>query len=582
MFIFSRVGCDAAVTQCLSPNVRLTTPEERDDDLRVRRDQLPAPARGGPARPRLPRLPRRAHPWRRRAPRRDAAGVQAVRRAALRPGPLQGRLRHRDARARHQHAGPHRRHREAHQVERRDPRRHHAGGVHPADRPRRPSRPRRRGARRRAVAAGDEPPRAGRSRLDPHLSAPVVASGRRTTWRSTSCTSSAASGRASCWSSRSRSSRPTRPWSGWPGSCARARTRWPATPRPRPATSATSWSTPAAPADLRRSRRAPRGSGAPTAATRRSSRSRALKPGDVIMVPAGKFSGYAVVIDPGQSRRRTAALRRHRRAAGPPAGADRLPDARRGGGAAEGPQDLQRPQPADAARPGLRAAHRAPTTSRRRPRAGTGAGVPAPRATTEIDEPAPRDEGRTRATQCPEREDHARWAERWFKLDRDATTLRRRIEQRTNTVARQFDRVCEVLTALDYLDGDTVTERGGHLRRLYSDMDLVAAESLRQGLWDGLTASELASALSVLVFEARRPDDASSPRLPGGPVREVVGRDGHACGASSTRSSASTSSTSCASPTSGSPGRPTAGPRATSSTTCSPSPTSRPVTSCAG
>ena len=28
--------------------------------------------------------------------------------------------------------------------------------------------------------------------------------------------------------------------------------------------------------------------------------------------------------------------------------------------------------------------------------------------------------------------------------------------------------------------------------------------------------------LSVLVFEARRPDDASSPRLPGGPVREVV------------------------------------------------------------
>ena len=30
VFIFSRVGCDAAVTQCLSANVRLTTPEERD------------------------------------------------------------------------------------------------------------------------------------------------------------------------------------------------------------------------------------------------------------------------------------------------------------------------------------------------------------------------------------------------------------------------------------------------------------------------------------------------------------------------------------------------------------------------
>ncbi len=124
--------------------------------------------------------------------------------------------------------------------------------------------------------------------------------------------------------------------------------------------------------------------------------------------------------------------------------------------------------------------------------------------------------------QCPDREDHARWAERWFKLERDATTLRSRIERRTNTVARQFDRVCDVLTALDYLDGDSVTDRGAHLRRLYTDMDLVAAESLRQGLWDGLGPSELASVLSVLVFEARRPDDASSPRIPGSPVREVV------------------------------------------------------------
>ncbi len=34
---------------------------------------------------------------------------------------------------------------------------------------------------------------------------------------------------------------------------------------------------------------------------------------------------------------------------------------------------------------------------------------------------------------------------------------------------------------------------------------------------------ELAAALSVLVFEARRPDDASSPRVPGGTVRDVIG-----------------------------------------------------------
>jgi len=132
---------------------------------------------------------------------------------------------------------------------------------------------------------------------------------------------------------------------------------------------------------------------------------------------------------------------------------------------------------------------------------------------------------------CPDREDHDRWAQRWFKLERDAATLRRRVETRTNTVARQFDRVCEVLTALGYLEetgpagrgGDTrVTDQGRHLMRLYSELDLVAAESLRIGLWEELSVPELAAALSVLVFEARRPDDASPPRVPGGRVRDVI------------------------------------------------------------
>jgi ATP-dependent RNA helicase HelY len=124
---------------------------------------------------------------------------------------------------------------------------------------------------------------------------------------------------------------------------------------------------------------------------------------------------------------------------------------------------------------------------------------------------------------CSDREDHARWAERYHKLDRDTRTLKRRIEQRTNTIARQFDRVCEVLTALGYLENDEVTPTGSRLMRIYTDMDLVAAEAMRNGLWDGLSPSELAAALSALVFETRRPDDAVAPRLPGGRVREVLG-----------------------------------------------------------
>ena len=78
-----------------------------------------------------------------------AARLQGGRRGAVRPRAGQGRVRHRDARARHQHAGPLRGAREAGEVQRRGARRPHAGGVHPAHRPGRPPRHRRRGPRGR-------------------------------------------------------------------------------------------------------------------------------------------------------------------------------------------------------------------------------------------------------------------------------------------------------------------------------------------------------------------------------------------------------------------------------------------------
>ncbi len=69
-FIFSRVGCDAAVDQCLAAGLRLTSNEER---LRIRgivERALRRPAGGGPRRPRLPRLARRSRTRVRRPPRR--------------------------------------------------------------------------------------------------------------------------------------------------------------------------------------------------------------------------------------------------------------------------------------------------------------------------------------------------------------------------------------------------------------------------------------------------------------------------------------------------------------------------------
>ena len=79
-----------------------------------------------------------------------------------------------------------------------------------------------------------------------------------------------------------------------------------------------------------------------------------------------------------------------------------------------------------------------------------------------------------------------------------------------------------MLEELGYLDGDTVTPEGQRLGRLYTELDLLAAECLRRGLWDGLSPAELAACVSALSFESRRSDEASPPRLPGGRVRGVL------------------------------------------------------------
>ena len=250
-----------------------------------------------------------------------------------------------------------------------------------------------------------------------------------------------------------------------------------------------------------------------------------LKPGDVIQVPTGKFAGYAVVVDPGFSDEGprpyvVTAERQARRLAmidfpTPVEPVARLKVPRNFSG--RNPQ--MRRDLASALRDKTHGLAPPPPSRTRDRDASAGSSL----SGDDAEIAAARTALKAHPCHgCDDREDHARWAERWFKLRRDTETLQRRIERRTNTVARQFDRVCEVLTALEYLQGDEVTERGQHLQRIYSDLDLLAAESMRHGLWDDLTPAELAAVLSVLVYESRRPDDAASPRIPGGRAKEVV------------------------------------------------------------
>ncbi|WP_353950058.1 DEAD/DEAH box helicase [Knoellia sp. S7-12] len=124
--------------------------------------------------------------------------------------------------------------------------------------------------------------------------------------------------------------------------------------------------------------------------------------------------------------------------------------------------------------------------------------------------------------QCPDREDHARWAERWHRLKRETSGLKRKVEGRTNSVARVFDRICTVLTQLGYLEDDIVTERGERLRRLYTERDLLAAECLRHDVWKRLDAPGLAACVSTLVHEPRHEQADPSPKMPNDEVAAAI------------------------------------------------------------
>jgi ATP-dependent RNA helicase HelY len=120
---------------------------------------------------------------------------------------------------------------------------------------------------------------------------------------------------------------------------------------------------------------------------------------------------------------------------------------------------------------------------------------------------------------CPDRPKHERWAQRASKLEREVAGLERRIRARTETLGRQFDRVVGVLEDLGYVDAFTLTPKGEILRRIYSEGDILVAEAIDRGLFDGLSPSEVAALLSTVVYESR---DRNPPRadIPTGALRD--------------------------------------------------------------
>ena len=242
-----------------------------------------------------------------------------------------------------------------------------------------------------------------------------------------------------------------------------------------------------------------------------------LKPGDIVRVPSGKSQGWVVIIDPGTRQDHQAPRplvlteeRQVRRLSITDFPTPPLVRGRMKIGKHFNPKDAtSRRNLAAALRTRLSEIDLDPG---RRGEAGVDR-----EASTKLDQFRAAVK-RHPCHRCPDREAHLRWAERAQRLERESARLQTRMDSRSNTIANHFDKICLVLESLCYLAGD-----GGHqgsaqgwmVARIYTELDLVGADCISARVFADLSHPQLAAVLASLVFEARRTDEAHRrPRMP--------------------------------------------------------------------
>jgi ATP-dependent RNA helicase HelY len=120
---------------------------------------------------------------------------------------------------------------------------------------------------------------------------------------------------------------------------------------------------------------------------------------------------------------------------------------------------------------------------------------------------------------CPDRDRHVRALGQLDRARRELSDMRREVRSRTGSLARRFDRVLRLLEAWGYLDGWALTERGEILARTYHESDLLVAEAMASGLLDGLDPAALAGLVSCFTYEQRGPGPAPPAWFPSRAVR---------------------------------------------------------------
>jgi ATP-dependent RNA helicase HelY len=103
-------------------------------------------------------------------------------------------------------------------------------------------------------------------------------------------------------------------------------------------------------------------------------------------------------------------------------------------------------------------------------------------------------------------------SEKIKRLDQELSTLKNRIESRTNVIAKRFDRILTILRKYQYIESDQVTQWGRLLGKIYAESDLLLAELIRRGVFNELAPRELVAVISSLVFESRIEEEFQIPK----------------------------------------------------------------------
>ncbi|HET9732916.1 MAG TPA: DEAD/DEAH box helicase [Acidimicrobiales bacterium] len=115
---------------------------------------------------------------------------------------------------------------------------------------------------------------------------------------------------------------------------------------------------------------------------------------------------------------------------------------------------------------------------------------------------------------CPDAAVHVRAWDRAERLRAEVGRQERALTARSGSLGRQFDRVVEVLAERGFVEGWALTDAGRRLARLYHESDILVASCLEAALFDGLAPPEVAAMAALFTFEARGPASYQGAAVP--------------------------------------------------------------------